>query len=121
MKNNQLLLNSTMEEFVEALRQGLGLALNGEGEGSGKSYPQKHYVYGLHGLANLLGCSHSTAARIHQSGAVAAATCRSGRILVFDSDLAMDLLKVGQRRSRRADLSINNPTKANHGTNENRD
>lgn len=96
MENKQL-ITCSVQEFIEALRQGLGIAAF---EGNVDSAPQvkKHYVFGLAGLAQLLGCSQSSASRIHRSGVIAAATKRSGRILIFDADLVMDLLSVKARK-----------------------
>lgn len=95
---NKQLITCTVEEFIEALRHGLGLAAFEGNVVQEEPRAKKHYVYGLAGLAQLLGCSQSTASRIHRSGAIAAATKRSGRILIFDADLVMDLLAVKVRR-----------------------
>lgn len=64
-----------------------------------KAEVQKHYVYGLKGLCSLLGCSISTAARIKKSGAIDAATSQRGKIIVFNADLVLDLLRV-QHKNR---------------------
>jgi hypothetical protein len=97
MVENKLLLNTTIEEFVEALRQGLGLALNSEDANTLGEQPQKHYVYGLKGLCALLGCSLSTAARIKKSGTLDAAISQQGKIIVVDADLALEILKVQKK------------------------
>lgn len=95
---NKQLITCSVQEFIEALRQGLGLAVFEGNVDDSAPQVKKHYVYGLAGLAQLLGCSQSTASRIHRSGAIASATKRSGRILIFDADLVMDLLSVKVRR-----------------------
>lgn len=99
--DKQLLLNTTLEEFIEALRTGLGLSLHNEDEPYQDGTPQKHYIYGMKGLAQLLGCSLSTANRIKKSGAINAAIAQNGKIIVIDADLAMSLLKVQNKRKYR--------------------
>lgn len=97
---NKLLLNSTIEEFIEALRIGLGLNLQEDDEPYTESSPQKHYIYGMKGLAQLLGCSLSTANRIKKSGVINAAISQNNKIIVIDADLALELLKVSNSRRR---------------------
>lgn len=90
----------TTEEFIEALREGLGIHSSDMNEDN-NMVPQsrKHFVYGLKGLCSLLGCSLSTAARIKKSGVIDAAISQTGKIIVIDADLALDLLSV-QRKQR---------------------
>lgn len=95
---NKLLLNTSLEEFIEALRTGLGLSLLEEDEPHTDCSPQKHYVYGMKGLALLLGCSLSTANRIKKSGVINSAISQKGKIIVIDADLAMDLLRIQNKR-----------------------
>lgn len=54
----------------------------------------KRYVYGLAGLMQLFGCSISTAERIKQSGLIDQAISQVGDIIVVDSELALDLLRI---------------------------
>lgn len=95
MDRNKQLFTLTAGEFVECLRQGLGDYAFEHDE----PIIKKHYVYGLAGLAELLGCSQSTASRIHRSGVLSAATRRTGRIIIFDQDLVMDILQVRKRKA----------------------
>lgn len=95
---NKLLLNTSLEEFIEALRTGLGLSLLEEDEPHTDCSPQKHFIYGMKGLAQLLGCSLSTANRIKKSGVLNAAIVQRGKIIVIDADLALDLLRTHNRR-----------------------
>jgi hypothetical protein len=60
------------------------------------SLPQ--YVYGIDGLAMILGCSRSTAKRIKASGVLARAIRQQGRTIVINADLALQLF--GARNSR---------------------
>ena len=100
MIENKLLLNTTTEDFIEALRLGLGLAFCAEDHSDLILQPQKHFVYGLKGLCCLLGCSLSTAARIKSSGTIDAAISQQGKIIVIDADLALELLNVQKKRNK---------------------
>ena len=102
MNSNKPIFSLTVEEFITALKEGLGFTdLDAEQEElkDHKVQVQKHYVYGLKGLCSLLGCSISTAARIKKSGAIDAAISQRGKIIVIDADLVLDILKV-QRKQR---------------------
>ena len=60
------------------------------------TFPQ--YVYGIDGLAEILGCSKSTAKRIKASGTLSKAIHQQGRTIVIDAPLAISLF--GARNSR---------------------
>lgn len=62
---------------------------------------KKHYVYGLQGICDLLGCSTSTATRIKRSGVIDAAISQHGNTIIVDADLAIDLLKVKKNIRKR--------------------
>ena len=66
-----------------------------------QSHPK--YVYGLKGLAELLGCCKQTAFNIKKSGRIAPAIKQVGRLLIIDADLAMELAsrKTGGRKGGR--------------------
>ncbi len=53
----------------------------------------KKYVYGLAGIMQLFNCSIATANRIKASGKIDKAITQIGRIIITDSDLAMELAK----------------------------
>ncbi len=55
--------------------------------------PEKHYEYGIEGLAKVFGCSIPTANRIKKSGVIDAAISQIGRKIVVDADLALALAK----------------------------
>lgn len=55
---------------------------------------KKHYVYGLAGLAELLGCAKTTACRIKASGVLDKAISQRGKIIAIDADYALELLKI---------------------------
>ena len=55
--------------------------------------PEKRIVYGLKGIAEIFGCSTSTAQRIKNSGKIKKAITQVGRKIVVDADLALELFK----------------------------
>jgi hypothetical protein len=62
--------------------------------------PNKKYVYGIHGIAQLFGCSMPTANRIKKSGKIDKAITQIGRKIIIDADLALELAghKTGGRK-----------------------
>lgn len=52
---------------------------------------ERKLVYGLQGIAELFGCSTSTAQRIKNSGKIKKAITQVGRKIVVNSDLALKL------------------------------
>lgn len=65
----------------------------------GQQAPQVQYdgperVYGLDGLARLLGCSRSTANRRKQSGEFDKAISQTGRKIVIDARKVLEITKI---------------------------
>lgn len=60
---------------------------------------RRNYVYGLKGLALLLGCSISTAERLRQSGILNQAIIAHKGLLVIDADMALDLLRAAGKHT----------------------
>ena len=87
------LIVATLEDFVEVLKPLLGLD---ENPSSNKTEAGKKYVYGVAGLAKLLGCSIATAQRRISSGALDECIIRNGRLIIIESDAALTILKGGQ-------------------------
>ena len=58
---------------------------------------KKHYVFGFNGIAQLFGCSRSTAARIKNSGVIDDAITQVGRKILVDADKALALVKEKNR------------------------
>lgn len=54
---------------------------------------QKRYVQGYQGIANLFGCSKSTAQRIKKSGIIDDVITQVNRKILVDADLALQLVK----------------------------
>ncbi len=63
-----------------------------------KPAKERTYVYSLKGLAKLLGCSYSTAYRIHRSKVLAKATFMVRRTIVFDADQVLNILCEAKRK-----------------------
>lgn len=55
------------------------------------------YSYGLQGLADLLGCSKTTAWKIKESGKLKKAIKQEGRKIVIDNEKALELF--GKKRN----------------------
>lgn len=96
MNHKNKLVTSLIEDLFDTAAERLALMLSDSQETRGK---KRNLVYGLAGLSELLGCSVSTAARIKKSGVLDPAIHQTGKIIVVDADLALDLLKI--RRGRR--------------------
>ena len=87
----------TGEELLFLAQHG-NMSTNGE-TAKASSKEEKQYVYGLAGIARLLGCSLPTANRIKQSGKINRAITQVGRKIIVDADLALEL--VGQKTGGR--------------------
>lgn len=55
--------------------------------------PEKHYEYGIAGIAKFFGCSIPTANRIKKSGVIDAAITQVNRKITIDFELALSLAK----------------------------
>lgn len=62
---------------------------------------KRHFVYGLAGLAKLLGVCKATASSIKRSGILDPAISQHGKVIVVDADLALELMKINKRVSNR--------------------
>ena len=51
----------------------------------------RKYVYGIHGISQLFGCSMPTANRIKKSGRIDKAITQIGRKIIVDAELALEL------------------------------
>ena len=94
---NKALITCTVEEFLDAVADRFTQMMGDYQEEQGK---KRNLVYGLAGLSQLLGCSQSTAARIKKSGVLDSAIRQTGKIIVVDADLALDLMKIKRGRRR---------------------
>lgn len=95
-----VLFTMTPDEFFSKLKECFAEAMFAPEANDGVKV-KKHYVYGLQGICDLLGCSTATAARIKKSGVIDEAISQVGNTIVVDADLAIDLLKVRKNKSSR--------------------
>ncbi len=62
--------------------------------------PSKEYVYGIDGLAKILGCSKTTAQTIKSSGILDKAIIQNGRKIIIDKEQALELFKQNSNGNR---------------------
>ena len=90
--NSNSIMAMPPDEFFERLKACFAEAAFSPEQVEGVEV-KKHYVYGLQGICDLLGCSLATAMRIKRSGVINAATTQYGKVILVDADLALDLLQ----------------------------
>lgn len=91
---DKLLFQATVGDMAKALAEHMhSVFLNLDGELKKEHRLEKKYVYGIKGLAKLLGCSQATAQRIKSSGKIDQAIFQDGHTIVIDSDLVLELMK----------------------------
>lgn len=83
------IIDLTLGELLEAVEDRVKAAIAGKPDKEAAT--EKRYVYGLKGLARLLGCSKTTASRIKSSGKIDKAVTQIGALLIIDADLALQL------------------------------
>lgn len=88
------LISCSLREVLDGVCEMVAQLVSGIEEAPEK----RRLVYGLAGLSQLLGCSISTAARIKKSGVLAPAIHQTGKIIVVDADLALDLMRLKTRK-----------------------
>lgn len=91
--NDKPIFACSLGEFCDCIAEKLAALTANDDDAPRK----KNLVYGLAGIAKLFGCSISTAARLKKAGVLAPAISQSGKIIVVDADLALDLMKVRKR------------------------
>ena len=80
----------TGEELLFLAQQG-SIQREGDTQDKTPAKEERHFVYGLSGLARLFGCSLPTANRIKQSGKIDRAITQVGRKIIVNADLALEL------------------------------
>lgn len=98
MKNEQSILTATLGDLVEAIQEGLGLAMT---DAPAEDTTPKRLVYGYAGIKELLGCGDTAVWRLLKSGVIDAAVSKHGKIIVVDADLALELLRLNKQHTRR--------------------
>lgn len=86
MDTKKRVIDLTLGELLDAIDERITTTKKPEEPKDGK-----RFVYGLKGLANLLGCSKTTASRLKSSGRIDAAVTQVGALLIIDADLALRL------------------------------
>jgi len=91
----------TLSELANFLGQSVPIQ-NPQTPPMAKPTSSPKYVYGLKGLAELLGCCKQTAFNIKRSGKIDPAIRQVGKLLIIDADLALELAsnKTGGRKMR---------------------
>lgn len=103
MKNISLkekpLFQATLGDLIEALNERVSNDNKGkDGRGNTNLSSEKRYVRGMKELAEVLHCSVPTAQRIKSSGVLDAAISQSGKTIIVDVDLALDLLRLSNKK-----------------------
>lgn len=60
--------------------------------------PNRRYVYGIRGLAELLGCSKPTAQKLKNSGKIDEAISQIGRKITIDADKTLEILSINKNK-----------------------
>ncbi len=79
--NTKLISELTVEEYTKLFIKLMNIKT------------EKKYVYGLKGLARLLGCSRTKAYKVKKSGILDAAITKNGRLLIIDKEQVLELVK----------------------------
>lgn len=87
----------TVAEFLELQR-----AITPQQSQTPQQPGTPEYVYGISGLAELLGCSKSTAANIKRSGIIDAAITQHNRTIIINASTALNLLNKHNSNRRKA-------------------
>lgn len=80
----------TLGDFLNALESHHTQQANQNTEPS-QDAEKKEYVYGISGLANLIGCSKSHASRLKSQGIFKDAIKQNGRKIIVDKERAIEL------------------------------
>lgn len=91
-KKEMPLWQLSAEEFINLLKEN-GMCVTAQVETQPTAKKETNYIYGLDGLAKLLGCSKVTAQKIKNSTKLEGCYFQVNRKLVFDVDLVKNALK----------------------------
>jgi len=96
-KFNKPILQATIGDFLEVFRE---LITENKPQEIPIKPEKKNLIYGMKGLATLLGCSVPTANRIKKDGVIKSATYQVGKTVAFDRDLVLELLNSENKRRK---------------------
>lgn len=94
---NKPLLQATLGDLKEVIRE---LMTENTPQPLPPKSEKKNLVYGLKGLASLLGCSIPTANRIKKEGVIRSATYQVNKLVAFDADEVMNLLRADAKQRK---------------------
>jgi hypothetical protein len=83
----------TVEQLTTALSEALSIPRESNPVGG----DGRKYVYGIRGLAKLLGCSIQTANMVKKRGVLSPAISQVGRKIIIDADMALELIKLDKQ------------------------
>ena len=92
---NTRLIDLTAGELLELIGKGQSPRI----EVDVTKDPNKKYVYGRAGIAELFKCSKTTASRIKQSGLIDGAYRQVGRLIIADAEKALELAAKRAKKS----------------------
>ena len=93
LTNNIIVMDQV--QLLEAIKKQI------EDSTQSSSSNKKTYLYGINGLASILGCSRPTAQRIKSTGKLDAAISQTGRTIVVDVDKALELIRLDRKYSKK--------------------
>lgn len=100
---NKRVIDLTAGELLELLEQGTKPKVLID-----TSKPEKPHVYGLAGIAELFGCSKTSANRIKQSGVIDEAITQIGNLIICDCQKALELHSLSKKKSNGKSRRPNN-------------
>lgn len=92
---NTRVIDLTLGELLDAIEQRIGKQGTAQAEQPAEG---RNYVYGLRGIANLLGCSKQTAGRLKASGDYDDAITQVGALIVTDADKLLEIAKTKKHK-----------------------
>lgn len=95
------LLSCTIAEFIEAMKTGMGVSDIDDTDDTvlnDNKTADLHLCTGIKSLAKLLNCHYNTAQKLYASGILDPAVYRHGKLIIFNQDLVLDILKVHKRK-----------------------
>ena len=92
---NTRIIDLTLGELLEAIEERVK-----DSQQKAEETTNKNFVYGLKGLAKLLGCSKTTAARVKATGDYDEAITQIGALLIIDADKVLEIAKAKQNEPK---------------------
>jgi len=91
MDLNKRLIDLSVADIIEILELFTGKDKQQAKISIDTTKDNRYFVYGLSGIADLFGCSKTTANRIKQSGKIDKAITQIGNLIIVDADKAIEL------------------------------